>query len=359
MLNLLLYRPGHSGFSRYVERVVPHLKGHRLWLCDEDLSGASRVDANIPQDLPASRLQRLLLGLSLSQHGVDVRRRLSRSEWARVEAVYSPFLDYLFCCPRLPQLITCHDLTPLVYPGSRRAYLRYRLWTPVHLHRATHVIAISCFVADQLLRLGVPHGKITVVHNGIECSNSPLLRSASFDWLVLARHDRNKNVAQVIRAYARFLASRPDWPGLLRVVGRNGRQTVRLRRLVGELGLRNKVELIPFVEQCRLQQYMRGAFALISTSLMEGFDYPVLEAQAEGLPTLVSDIPVHRELYGGSSLFFEAGDEPGSLARAMLDLAVDASLWRELSFAGHRRAMQLSLEEQVSGIKALMNQIVD
>ena len=48
----------------------------------------------------------------------------------------------------------------------------------------------------------------------------------------------------------------------------------------------------------------------------EGFDYPVLEAKAEGIPTLLSQIPVHVEFHAGSSLFFPAeGGEEAFAAR--------------------------------------------
>jgi hypothetical protein len=48
---------------------------------------------------------------------------------------------------------------------------------------------------------------------------------------------------------------------------------------------------------------------------MEGFDYPVLEAKAEGLPTLISDKPVHREIHEDTSLTFGLDDDGSQLIK--------------------------------------------
>ena len=107
-----------------------------------------------------------------------------------------------------------------------------------------------------------------------------------------------------------------------------------------------------------LQRLLASAFALVSTSLMEGFDYPVLEAKALGVPTLISAIPVHLELHQGSSLLFASGDDPQGLQDAMLQLADDPRLWAQLSQAGRACAEALSLERQVAAIRTLMDDVL-
>jgi glycosyltransferase involved in cell wall biosynthesis len=44
---------------------------------------------------------------------------------------------------------------------------------------------------------------------------------------------------------------------------------------------------------------------LISTSLKEGYGMPPMEAALLGVPILVSDIPIYRELYSGVAEFFD------------------------------------------------------
>ena len=101
------------------------------------------------------------------QHGHGLSPLLHSAN-LRPEVIYSPFFDALLGFSRIPQLITCHDLTPLSHPNSRKAWLKYRLWQPRHLACATRVVAISRHVADQLISFGMAPDRVVVVPNGIE-----------------------------------------------------------------------------------------------------------------------------------------------------------------------------------------------
>ena len=83
---------------------------------------------------------------------------------------------------------------------------------------------------------------------------------------------------------------------------------------------------------------------------MEGFNYPVLEALAEGIPCLISDIPVHRELYHDIALFFNPYDAGEELAVRMEELMSDHTLWGQLSLLRIGRAHELSLKHQQQAI---------
>jgi glycosyltransferase involved in cell wall biosynthesis len=76
----------------------------------------------------------------------------------------------------------------------------------------------------------------------------------------------------------------------------------------------------------------------------------VLEAKAEGLPTLLSDIPVHREFHQASSLFFPVDDDGAVLASHLQTLLDDRLAWRQLSQAGYALAQQLTLGRQQAQI---------
>lgn len=355
--NLLLYSPGHSGFSSYVHRVMPGIPGHRLVLGDQG-SAECRDDHWFPQQGPTSKRLALLHRLSLTQHGVDVKGALKRAG-LRIEdlsGIYSPYCDALLALPQVPQVITCHDLTPLYVSNSRKASLRYRYWTPRHLNQAKYVIAISHFVADQLVHFGVPASKIEVIYNGIAIEREPITEPASQDLLMLARHDRNKNVAMVVRAFGQLLERKPQWQGRLVVVGRSGRQTLELKKIVEKLPKPERVVLLDGVSGTELVQLLRGSLALVSASIMEGFDYPVMEAKAEGLPSIISNIPVHRELHEGTSLFFDIDNGLDSLVLALDELVGDSYLWQQLSALGCALAATLAISDQQYKIKSLLPQ---
>ena len=79
----------------------------------------------------------------------------------------------------------------------------------------------------------------------------------------------------------------------------------------------------------------RNAHFLLQASEVEGFGLPIIEAAANGLPLLITDIAVFREIAGDHARYFEAGDvdslhrrlmEPGPFERS--DPAIGVS-WRE------------------------------
>lgn len=355
LINLLSWLPGHSGFGSYVQRVVPGLDGLRLQL-GVDGQGALLTPEQWLPEPPAwapGRRMRVLQRYSLVQHGLNLPALLQSHgmQLDQLEAIYSPFFDALLCWPDVPQLITCHDLTPLVASNSRKAWLRYRLWQPRHCRTATRLIAISRYVADQLVAFGVESDRIEVIPNGIRIQRPPVLAPSSQDLVALARHDVNKNLPALFRGIDQLQRQCPQWSGTLRIIGRGGRQTPLVQRLHQRLPRPQQVELIDALPQAELVALVRAAMALLSASTEEGFDYPVLEAKAEGLPTLISDIPVHREFHEGSSLFFPTDDDGTALAGQVRALLGDGALWSHLSTVGLDLARSLSVERQIAQIR--------
>ena len=361
LINLLCWLPGHSGFGSYVQRVVPHLPGLRLQLDrngDGCLMTPQAWTAQPPPPAPG-RVMRLLQRYGMTQHGLRLNALLAQQGLrpTDLELIYSPLFDALLCWPQVPQLITCHDLTPLVFPNSRKAWLKYRVWQPRHLACARRVIAISRHVADQLLAFGHPAERIAVVPNGVRIERPSIPAAQTPDLLVLARHDANKNLPALVQALAGAQRRLPRWCGRMRIVGRHGADTAKLLRLQRDLPRPDGLELIAALPPEQLIGALRSSLALVSASLEEGFDYPVLEAKAEGLPTLISDIPVHREFHQGSSLFFPPDDDGTVLAEQLSLLLSDPAGWRQLAAEGLSLAQQHSLDVQCQAIRTEMDRL--
>lgn len=354
LVNLLPYRPAATGLSRYVQRLLAAWPQHPLPL-QLRLSSQGRPEitrCSVLPDRQRSVRMRWLQAQALVQHAVGVRRIVQKSA---PDLIYSPYTDWLWDCSSIPQVITCHDLTPLHVPNSRRAHWRSRLWLPRHLERARMVVAISQTVADQLVATGFPARRITVVLNGVESVADPVTAPSGADCVVLARHARNKNVALALDGFAALLARSPQWPGHLVVVGSPDRCTPALRRQERELGLVGRVRWISALSDQALQALLRQAFCLISPSLMEGFDYPLLEAQALGVPTLASRIPVHEELHREASLLFDVQDRGDNMAHLLMRLHRESALWQQLSLAGLRNAAALTIQRQVQALVQLLH----
>jgi glycosyltransferase involved in cell wall biosynthesis len=89
-----------------------------------------------------------------------------------------------------------------------------------------------------------------------------------------------------------------------------------------------------------VQCLLKGATALIQTSISEGFGLPLVEAGSQGIPLLLSDIPVFHEIAGEEATYFHVG-KAEELAAAIEELlgsrelkrpkAIKAMTWAESS----------------------------
>ncbi len=104
-----------------------------------------------------------------------------------------------------------------------------------------------------------------------------------------------------------FLDSYSTWSGRdvvdVVVVGKpwaNGEE-----RYLAELGIRERVHLLPGIDDRRLCLLYNHASAFVYPSLYEGFGIPLLEAMACGCPIVASCIPSTIEVAGPCPIYFE------------------------------------------------------
>ncbi len=115
--------------------------------------------------------------------------------------------------------------------------------------------------------------------------------------LNVGRLSYQKNQQLLIRAFARIAASFPDW--MLTIVG-EGEGRSALERLISEIGLSDRIELVGAVTDVDAW-YRKSAF-LAFPSLWEGFPNALVEAFRQGLPAIglkrtagVNELLVHNE----------------------------------------------------------------
>jgi len=94
----------------------------------------------------------------------------------------------------------------------------------------------------------------------------------------------------------------------------------RLEQLISDLGLNSRVKILGHIPKAVQIAIMRGAVAVIQSTLFEGGPGggSVYEAVAMGVPAIVSDIPVNREISERGVTFFAAGSAE-ALASAMIE----------------------------------------
>jgi glycosyltransferase involved in cell wall biosynthesis len=126
-----------------------------------------------------------------------------------------------------------------------------------------------------------------------------------------------KNLYRLIKAFALVRKKFPDYclvlAGQLRSLRRDWRersaavdQTMPAAAdLVEQLNLAGQVHVTGFISDEQLGALYRGATMCVLPSLFEGFGMPAVESLAMGKPTLVSGLPVLREVTLGSAHYID------------------------------------------------------
>ena len=94
-----------------------------------------------------------------------------------------------------------------------------------------------------------------------------------------------------------------------------------VRRFIGSSGLEKRVRLLGYIPKREQVEVMKGAIAVIQPTLFEGGPGggSVYDAVSLGVPVILSDIKVNREVEGKNVWWFEAGS-PADLAKKMEDV---------------------------------------
>ncbi|MGI5156877.1 glycosyltransferase family 4 protein [Microbispora sp. CA-102843] len=129
-----------------------------------------------------------------------------------------------------------------------------------------------------------------------------------------------KNHLTVVRAWQRVAAAFPD--ARLLLLG-EGPCRPELETAIGELGLRDHVELRGAVPHRQVAALLRTAGCLLHPSWSEGQPRAVLEAMACGLPVICSDITAHREIAVPPAARLVAPGDVGGWAEAVSRLLAD------------------------------------
>lgn len=135
-------------------------------------------------------------------------------------------------------------------------------------------------------------------------------------FLMVGTIEPRKGHDQVLDAFERIWPRHPDWT--LTIIGRQGWGTERLVERIRQLQMRQpSLTWIANGSDEFLECAYASTTCLIGASKGEGFGLPLIEAAVHGVPLLVRDLPVFREVAGEHASYFPDSDSPEVLAGAI------------------------------------------
>ncbi|HJO37143.1 MAG: glycosyltransferase family 1 protein [Vicinamibacterales bacterium] len=214
----------------------------------------------------------------------------------------------------VPVVLTIADISFASHPewfrwreGLRRRWLAAR-----SAQRAARILAISQFTRREIVDwLGIDAERIAVTPLAVDGAWAPPTSSVR-DPLVLFVGSifTRRHLPWLIAAFGRALARVPD--ARLAIIGANRTYPREdLRTQAADAGLTGRVSVEDWVDDARLAAYYARARVFVFLSDYEGFGLPPLEALTAGVPIVVLDTPVAREVYGDAATYVAPGDLTG------------------------------------------------
>jgi glycosyltransferase involved in cell wall biosynthesis len=241
-----------------------------------------------------------------------------------------------------PTVLAVYDVSFFAHPEwfGWREGLRRRWLTRQSAQRADSVITISEFSAGEIVRyLGVPRTHLHLAPPGAPARTADAHSTRPPLVLFVGSLFNRRRIPELIRGFALAAANVPD--ARLVLVGDN-RTHPRLDppSIAGECGVADRVEWRSYVDDVALQSLYRQARVFAFLSDYEGFAMTPLEAIAAGVPPILLDTRIAREVYGDGACLVM--DDPASIGNAMTLLLTDPSQHAALLAAGQRRLERYS-----------------
>jgi glycosyltransferase involved in cell wall biosynthesis len=260
--------------------------------------------------LPHTPLVRIPLTLSreLRRHPVDL---------LHVQYTAPPFAP-------CPIVTTVHDLAFEHLPETfnRRSWLQMRLTVRRTARRAAHIITVSNYSRDDIIRTyKIPPERITVTHEAAAASFFPVTNETELKRiretygihkhyiLSLSSIQPRKNLVRLIEAYSCLRGVRPEvkLPQLV-LVGKRGWLEHETFRAAERSALGKEILFTGYVPERDLAALYSGAICFVYPSYFEGFGLPVVEAMQCGVPVIAGNQTSLPEVVGDAGLLFDPFD---------------------------------------------------
>jgi glycosyltransferase involved in cell wall biosynthesis len=283
----------------------------------------------------------------------------------KADVIFSPD-GFCSLTSSIPQVLAIHDLAFLHFPEGINGIYRnyYRLFTPSFLKKAKHIVTVSEFSRQDIVKhYPQAKDKISVVYNDAD------KRFAPVDWQVRESlkekhaegreyflyagsiHPR-KNLVTLLKGFSWF-KKRHQTNMKLVLAGRMAWKNDEFLKLLSTYKFRDDVILKGYVQQEDMFELMAAAYALVYPSYWEGFGLPVLEAMRSGVPVITSSDSAMQEVAGDAGIYLDPSD-PEAWGRMMGLLYKDEALRGECIRKGLLRSGFFSWKESAAKLHQIL-----
>ncbi|MFT3978946.1 MAG: glycosyltransferase [Ferruginibacter sp.] len=257
--------------------------------------------------------------------------------------VYSSFVARIAAPAKIPLIFSVHnEIGTHVFKANKL----YSILESLTIRSSQILVAVSQTALNDYLSHVNFKGKTYVLHNYIEdiflehtTSNTPGNISRPLKMLSIGNIKEQKNYPFLVKAFDLLKGE----PVVIDVYGK--KDTV----IYPELSRAVKLHGLPIVfkgQGTNIMELLQQYDLFVMCSKYEGFGIAIVEAMAAGLPVMISDLEVLKEVAGEDAIYFNAND-PSDFAektRLILNDKIDLT---DLVITGRKRSLMFSKQEYI------------
>lgn len=210
----------------------------------------------------------------------------------------------------------------------------YKILFYFNLKRALKIITVSNFSKKEILKFypKVEQSKIDVIYLASFVDSDEVENQKDDYFIAVNSLNSRKNIKVILEAFKLLDLNQFK----LKIIGGSFENVFNN----DVLEYSTNVTFLNEVSDADLKNELSKAKALINGSFYEGFGLTALEAMSVGTPCILSDIPVYKELYSETALFFDPKN-PIQLAQKIKDL-MDSENYNDLCKRSFERSQKFS-----------------
>ena len=269
----------------------------------------------------------------------------------KFDIVHSPFISSLKYS-NSKKIITIHDAIPFDYPkfSKKSKFLIYftKKYHQKCIDSCDAIITVSNYSKSRILHHFVVNPKkIHVLNHPYLNTNNTKFNPYLFDqslikpnnyYIFFGAIEPKKNILFLIKSFIHA-----DSKHKLLLIKSQGWKNKEIFKFINSLSNFHKKKIVILDHQSieNLNTYLKNSRALVFPSLVEGFGLPIIEASELGVPVILSDIPVFRELFDNYKFFINPNNT-NDLISIINYLDIDNNLKYEKKHISHNKKFNLN-----------------
>ena len=261
---------------------------------------------------------------------------------------------------KCPFVVAVYDVSFFAHPEwfSAREGWRRRWLTRSAARRAKRVITISKFSADEIVRwLAIPRERLRLARPGapaMVAGADAMARSPVV--LFVGSIFTRRHIPELIQAFARAATRVPD-ASLVLVGANRSEPRIDPKTIAADQGVGDRVDWREYVADDELARLYASARVFAFLSDYEGFGMTPLEAMANGVPPVLLDTPVAREIFGDAARLVPLTID--AIAAALVELLTETRANSTLVAAGRHALARYSWSEAATVVRQALEDATD